>query len=87
MEPTPSETMTKRMSWSLIFQVATLIFLAGIAYASFQTKSQAKDDMDYISKTYMPRELSIEKWTTNDKDHAKIDAKLDEILKELRRRK
>jgi hypothetical protein len=60
--------------------------MAGIAYASFQTKADAKADMKYISETYMTKELSQERWKNNDDAHKMLELKLDEILKELRRK-
>ena len=90
--------VSKRLSWSLIFQIATLLFLAGIAYASFQTKNDAaaetKAALEFNVKTYMTRELSMERWSNNDvrlqsieKKIGEVDKKLDDILREVRRQK
>jgi hypothetical protein len=79
------------VNWGLLIQLATMLFLAGIAYASFETKTNAKITADAMTKfnadTYMPRELSIEKWRNNDNSHEKIQRALDDILNEMRNSK
>ena len=80
---------TTKHNWSLIIQLATILFLAGIAYASFETKQHAAETAEELRKfnqeTYMPRELSLEKWANNDRKHEELQRTLDAILTELRR--
>jgi hypothetical protein len=79
----------KGFNWTVLIQLATMLFLAGIAYASFETKTHAAETAEQLrvfnAQTYMPRELSLEKWTNNDKKHDDIQRTLDAILIELRR--
>jgi hypothetical protein len=73
----------------LIFSV-TVAFSAGASLMAFETKAEAERKQvslkEYADKTYMPRELSLEKWSTNESSHAKIEKSLDDILRELRRK-
>ena len=69
-----------KLDWKLIFEIIVVVFLGGIAYNSFETKLHA-------SETYVTKELSNERWSNNKADHEKIDVKLDDILRELRRKK
>lgn len=82
-------TTREKISWGVIIQLITIIFLAGIAYASFETKNHAAETAAELKKfnaeTYMPRELSLEKWHNNDLTHEEMKAMLSEILHEIQR--
>jgi hypothetical protein len=82
-----SQSNNKRISWSIVIQLATFLLMTGIAYASLQTKAEAKAELKFIAETYVTKELSNERWSNNAKDHDIIVKRLDDILKELRRSK
>lgn len=77
-----------KINWGLVIQFATMVFLAGIAYASFETKEHAAQTAAELKRfnaeTYMPRELSLEKWKNNDLSHEEMKKMLEEILREAR---
>jgi hypothetical protein len=81
-----SQTSGKRISWGIIIQLATFLLMAGVAYASLQTKADARADLKFVAETYVTKELSNERWANNKGDHEVITKKLDDILKELRKR-
>ena len=75
--------------WGLVIQLASIVFLTGVAYASFETKKHATGTAEELrsfnASTYMPRELSLEKWRHNDQAHEELKQMLQQILGELRK--
>lgn len=70
----------------LLFSISTALSI-GFSIGTFETKAHAestKKDMEIeMDRKYMPRELSIEKWTNNDKAHEDIKTALEANTKAL----
>jgi hypothetical protein len=97
-ESTVNVVQQRGISLSVIIQIATILILIGFTWASFETKADALAKSDAAAKfnreTYMPRELSLEKWSKNEDAHAEIKKALEannkllsELLNEARRGK
>jgi hypothetical protein len=71
----------------LLFSISTALSV-GFSLGTFETKAHAEEVKKALEqemeKKYMPRELSIEKWTNNETAHTTIKTALEENTRALK---